>query len=659
MASPPRTLTNNNINNNNNVTNFNNNNDVATPKRKTTAATPRPSSLLENDMRKKSQDSSCASVKSSKSPMRSRNGTGTFQKRKRKDVEGETAVTPTSDQQKALTVPESDQSSGDDSISPRRDSKMARFQGESTVQANVASSSPKFLRSQRSVNEEPTSSQNSHNSCSLTSQPDTRSQNSSQNLAGDLHTGCSQQFSSMNFDLNLGSLFQQNQIPEVNSENLNSSADYEHFSAPQSPQRSQITRTQFSTPISRNGADNSSHHAITAIQTIFASNESHDSPNIGDSGYDLENLSNMENSFRFSGIEPQISTFRLKEYKDMGHLGSGGSSIVYKAAPPTNHYELSAIKRFENPQETDLPATRKKRESHKTQAMDEIRNLEYLHSASHGSCFEIIKLLRYEEEDRHTFVQLELMDDSLEDLMNNTDTIKQKLLEVYDETLVNQAARNGNIGIRLDVIQSWTEQVLDGLMHCHENGIVHRDIKCGNLLIKYQDNEVKIADFGLSTNIEQKSDKKLYDLVGTMINCAPEMWLTQQLTGKFTQFSRTEISEKLSRFGKNLDDYIGYNHKVDIWAFGCVLVQLACGIPLYENKEQVMLNEILECQIHSCNYGINEAKEMLPDYLKNDVLYEPFVKFLECCLQHSPADRADANELCYHEFLGSEEMEPA
>lgn len=657
--------------------------------------------MIENDIRKKSQDSSSASVKSSKSPMRSRTSTGTFQKRKLRDVEDDTAVpsTPSSEPLNTLSVPEFVHSSSDDSISPRRDSKMARFQDETPIQANVVSTSPKFLRSQRSLTEEKRSSPHS-SLTSLNSQPNSQNpQNLSQNLAGEFHTGCTQQFNSMNFGLNpcsshnssqeldFQSLFQQNnEIPEVNLENfpdLNNDLNIDHtnssinssinldFSTPQSPQRYN-TRTQFSTPISR--TDTPSQNAISTIQSIFTSNESHESPNIGDSGFDLEN--SLSTSINFAQLEPQISTFRLKEYKDLGHLGAGGSSIVYKAAPPTNLYEMSAIKRFENPRESDSPQHRKKRESNKTQAKTETDILELVHS--NGNSEFIITLFRYEEEEDYTYVQLELMDDSLENLMKYPDQnmLKLKELGIYNESKINESAQHGNIGLCLEMIRHFADQVVRGLMHCHSNGIVHRDIKSGNLLIHYQENQVKIADFGLSVEryassfYSNSGEKRLVDIVGTPANFAPEMWLTSHFSGTNSDLTQTstylpthgQMAEKLARFGKNLDDYIGYTEKVDIWALGCVLAQLASGVPLYSGKgqEEMIFNETMEFDVHGCDYSYKKAIGVLPEYLKDDVLYDPFVNFLKCCFEHSPRDRADAHELFDHEFLvGVEEMEPA
>lgn len=47
-------------------------------------------------------------------------------------------------------------------------------------------------------------------------------------------------------------------------------------------------------------------------------------------------------------------------------------------------------------------------------------------------------------------------------------------------------------------VSSLFNQVLEGLIYLHSQGVIHRDIKCANILTN-KDGSVKLADFGVST----------------------------------------------------------------------------------------------------------------------------------------------------------------
>ncbi|XP_011640321.2 testis-specific serine/threonine-protein kinase 4-like [Pogonomyrmex barbatus] len=71
--------------------------------------------------------------------------------------------------------------------------------------------------------------------------------------------------------------------------------------------------------------------------------------------------------------------------------------------------------------------------------------------------------------------------------------------------IIMEYAQNGSL---LDIIRRdtyidelrsrrWFRQLLEAIDYCHEHGIVHRDIKCENLLMDYRFN-IKLSDFGFA-----------------------------------------------------------------------------------------------------------------------------------------------------------------
>ena len=75
--------------------------------------------------------------------------------------------------------------------------------------------------------------------------------------------------------------------------------------------------------------------------------------------------------------------------------------------------------------------------------------------------------------------------------------------------------------LAVDQVVEIVSQACQGLEHAHRNGVVHRDVKPGNLLVS-EDGVVKLADFGIAKATEQSSITQVGSVLGTAAYLAPE-----------------------------------------------------------------------------------------------------------------------------------------
>ncbi len=75
--------------------------------------------------------------------------------------------------------------------------------------------------------------------------------------------------------------------------------------------------------------------------------------------------------------------------------------------------------------------------------------------------------------------------------------------------------------VEVEQAASIIEQACEGLYYAHRHGVVHRDVKPGNLL-RSLEGEIKLADFGIAKATEQSSITQVGSVLGTAAYLAPE-----------------------------------------------------------------------------------------------------------------------------------------
>jgi len=99
--------------------------------------------------------------------------------------------------------------------------------------------------------------------------------------------------------------------------------------------------------------------------------------------------------------------------------------------------------------------------------------------------------------------------------------------------------------------------MLDGLKYLHFNGIIHRDLKCANVLVDNM-GVIKLSDFGASKKIMQNFDHE-----GILENET----LSKTFIGS-PYWMAPEVIKK-----------IGHGKPADIWSLGCCVIEMLSEKP--------------------------------------------------------------------------------
>lgn len=159
-------------------------------------------------------------------------------------------------------------------------------------------------------------------------------------------------------------------------------------------------------------------------------------------------------------------------------------------------------------------------------------------------------------------------------------------------------------------------EVAEAIYWVHKEGIIHRDIKCANVLVT-EGGSVQLCDFGVAGIVESKVDKRT-TFIGTLNWMAPELF----------------------------DPVPSYSTPVDIWAFGSLVYELASGLPP---------NVMAGFNVHQLGQYIkHHAPRLEGDY--SDQIKD-LVAF---CLVEDPTKRPSIQEIQRHPFIfNTSEQYPA
>nr|XP_020137714.1 LOW QUALITY PROTEIN: cyclin-dependent kinase-like 3 [Microcebus murinus] len=227
-----------------------------------------------------------------------------------------------------------------------------------------------------------------------------------------------------------------------------------------------------------------------------------------------------------------------------------------------------------------------------------------------------------------------------ENLVNLIEVFRQKkkihlVFEFIDHTVLDELQHYCH-GLESKRLRKYLFQILRAIEYLHNNNIIHRDIKPENILVS-QSGITKLCDFGFARTLAAPGD--IYtDYVATRWYRAPELVLKDTSYGK----------------------------PVDIWALGCMIIEMATGNPHLPSSSDLDLLHKIVLKVGNLTPHLQNifstspifAGVVLPQvqHPKNARKKYPklnglLADIVHACLQIDPAERISSTDLLHHEYF--------